>query len=96
MNFKKIINFFDSATKIVSLIGIVTTGIMILAIKVFDIKVSDFLEKIPFIHSIVNMDLIEAFESVDEDVIFYVELQNNIKDFMNDSENIENITVKQN
>jgi len=95
MKLKQTIHFFDSATRIISLIWVVVTWTIIILIKVFDVKVSEYLERIPLIHSILNMDLIQAFEDVDEEDVFYVALQSKLKEFMDDTDDIESIQVKE-
>jgi len=92
--FKRFISFFDDWFRTVSVIWILLTVGIIVVVKVFDIKLSDQLRKIPFIDQIINIELIEKFEDIDEWDEFYIQLQNNIDSFIEDSSQISGIKVR--
>jgi len=92
--FKKFVNFFDNGFRTVSVIGVFLTVGVIVIVKVFDIKLSDQLRKIPFMDQLINIELVEKFENIDPEDEFYIQLQNNIGAFVEDSSQIAGIKVR--
>ncbi|EKE26110.1 MAG: hypothetical protein ACD_4C00435G0002 [uncultured bacterium (gcode 4)] len=76
-NYIKSVWEFLGKVKYIVWIGI--TLVLILAIFVFDVKVSEYIKKIPLLTSIVNTDILEAFEKVNDNDEFYKEIKKELK-----------------
>ena len=55
-----------------------STAICVIAIFVFDIKISDSLSKMPLVSSVINTDILKAFEDVNENDDYYKELSKQV------------------
>lgn len=74
--FKSSLEFMN---KIKYIAWISLTLLLILAIFVFDIKVSEYIKNIPLLSSIINTEILESFEKINENDEFYKEIKKKLK-----------------
>lgn len=85
---------FDSVTQVISLVGVLVTGVLILVVVIFEVQLSTYLKKIPFIDYVIDVSLIEEFEDVDEEDVFYVQLKGQLDMLVDDLDEIVDIKVR--
>lgn len=68
---EKLANFFDT----VSVISILATGVLLGVVSFFQVRVTSWLGQIPFIDTLIDVSLLAEFEAINEDDVFYKELQ---------------------
>ncbi|MDD2486839.1 MAG: hypothetical protein PHS92_00510 [Candidatus Gracilibacteria bacterium] len=83
--FNKMKEFLEFLNKLKLILGLIITTILICLVLIFDIKLSEYIKKIPLLSSIINTEVLESFEKVNEKDEFYKEVKsklniNNAKD----------------
>ncbi len=75
--------------------GWVLTVLIIIVNSIFNLQLSTYLRNIPFIEQFINIELIEEFEAIQEDDVFYQELKVNMDQILANTWDIAGITVRE-